>query len=164
MKLVWSLEITPVTAPRQIKSDLWAPRPQIVKYRDYQNTVQREWGDTPIPIPFFLLVIVPMPASWSSKKKKRMYGTPHITTGKDRDNYDKGFWDSLFYDRKGRYLNPLLDTHGNELTNDGFIWSGWPEKRWGYTGSISVYELPKLVTDSVHNQIMTDMGVFDESA
>ena len=68
-------DITPVPKPRQTTSDRWKKRPCVMRYRAFADEcrlkkVKLENGDDVI---FFL----PMPKSWSKKKKKEMDRTPH---------------------------------------------------------------------------------------
>jgi len=58
------------------------------------------------------LIWMPLPQSWSKKKKAAMRGQPHQAETGDLDNITKSFLDALF-------------------ERDGFIWKiGHLEKRW----------------------------------
>ena len=63
---------------------------------------------------------IPMPDSWSIKKKEKMNGLPCLVKP-DLDNITKGVKDSL-------------------KSNDSDIWYEKAEKRWAYTGCIVIYE------------------------
>ena len=88
--------ITPVTKPRQTRSDKWNKRPCVMKYRAFADEVRAsgmsvcEYGDH---VRFF----IPMPKSWSKKKKTEMVLTPHKQTP-DIDNLLKALLDALFDD------------------------------------------------------------------
>lgn len=110
-------EITPVPKPRQTQSDKWKKRPCVLKYRSFADEVRRlkiniKPGDA---ITFF----IPMPKSWSAKKKKEMNLTPHETTP-DIDNFLKAILDACHKD----------DSH--------IHWLGELFKLWAYSGSIIV--------------------------
>lgn len=64
---------------------------------------------------YILTFIIPMPKSWSKKKKEKMNGTHHQQTP-DTDNLYKAFTDTVFYKR-------------NE--NDSHIWDITGRKFWG---------------------------------
>jgi len=69
---------------------------------------------------FDAVYLIPMPDSWSGKKKERMNGMP-CEVKPDTDNITKGIKDAL---RK----------------NDSDIWYEKAEKRWAYKGSIIIYQ------------------------
>ncbi len=62
--------------------------------------------------------IMPMPESWSKKKKRNADGKPHrLKTRNDIDNLTKGLLDALFQE-------------------DGHIWDIKITKKWGKAGEI----------------------------
>jgi Holliday junction resolvase RusA-like endonuclease len=63
--------------------------------------------------------LIPMPNSWSAKKKEQMNGLPCLTKP-DTDNITKAVKDALRKD-------------------DGDIWWERAEKRWAYKGSIILF-------------------------
>lgn len=65
------------------------------------------------------LYLIPMPDSWSEKKKQRMNGLP-CKVKPDTDNITKGIKDAL-------------------KKNDSDIWWEKAEKRWAYNGSIIIF-------------------------
>ncbi len=67
-----------------------------------------------------IVFIMPMPKSWSKKKKKAMDGQPHQQVS-DLDNMLKALLDSLFQD-------------------DSHIWDIRATKLWGYSGKIIVWK------------------------
>jgi Holliday junction resolvase RusA-like endonuclease len=67
-----------------------------------------------------IVFLVPMPNSWSKKKKEKENRMP-VKTRPDIDNYVKAFLDAL-------------------LVEDGHIWKIIAEKRYAFKGSIIVYK------------------------
>lgn len=67
-----------------------------------------------------LVFFIPMPQSWSDKKKVKMNGTKHEVKP-DIDNLVKGFFDAL-------------------TKNDGNIWKINAKKYWAHKGSILIYK------------------------
>lgn len=128
MNHLFTLPITPIAAPRQIKSDMWAPRKCVVNYRIWQNTI--------IPIlppvaremerPYFVF-LMPMPPSWSGAKKRRMEGQPHRQKP-DLDNMIKAILDTVY---RG--------------ADDSHVWSVGACKRWAVEGAIQVYEQEEII-------------------
>ena len=115
---VTTYQITPVTAPRMVKSDSWKKRPCVVRYRAYSVKIQE--FKIQLESPFKVTFNMPMPKSWGKKKKREHEGQPHKQTP-DLDNLLKGFLDSVYYKK-----------------DDAHIWSVNAEKRWAYSGSIEV--------------------------
>jgi Holliday junction resolvase RusA-like endonuclease len=66
------------------------------------------------------LYLIPMPNSWSEKKKKRMNGLP-CEVKPDTDNITKGIKDTF-------------------CKNDSNVWYEKAEKRWAYKGSIIIFQ------------------------
>jgi Holliday junction resolvase RusA-like endonuclease len=69
---------------------------------------------------FTVVFRVPMPASWSEKRKLATDGSPHQRRP-DLDNYIKSFMDSL-------------------CTDDSYIYDVHAQKFWARTGSIELTE------------------------
>ncbi len=108
--------ITPVPKPRQTQSDKWKQRPAIMKYRAFADEcrykkVKFGSGD-------HVIFVIPMPASWS-KKKKKIYGTQPHRQKPDLDNLIKALGDSLYED-------------------DSILYSYTATKVWGYEGKIII--------------------------
>ena len=112
--------ITPMGAPRMTRADAWRfpPRDCVARYRAFKDEVRLrgvslENGDG-------VVFVVPMPVSWSKKKKAKMCG--QLCKQKpDLDNMLKSLMDALFQD----------DAHIAELSK--------LRKEWGYTGEIRIY-------------------------
>lgn len=114
--MVYNIE--PCPKPRMTRSDKWNKRPRVMRYRDFCNQVQAagikvpESGAT-------ITFVLPMPKTWSKKKKAEMLGQPHQTTP-DLDNLLKALLDAIY-------------------DNDSGVWNVMRlEKRWGLTGQIII--------------------------
>ena len=111
-----TLSITPCPAPRMVHSDRWKKRPPVMRYFAFKKHLQLlrpevNWDCLSI------MFVLPMPKSWSEKKKKLHVGTPHKSRP-DLDNLVKSFCDSL-------------------LGEDSMIWRyGEITKMWGRDGLI----------------------------
>lgn len=111
--------ITPVAKPRQSRRDKWLnpPRECVGQYRRFANTCRLQ----KVELPFcgaHVTFILPMPDSWSDKKKKNMDGYRHIQKP-DLDNLIKALGDAIYSD-------------------DSKIWDLHATKRWGRTGKIII--------------------------
>src|SRR6202000_3278 len=111
--------ITPVPKPRMTRSDSWKKRPAVLRYWAFKDKV-RELGielQSPCKITFY----IPMPESWSKRKRADFNGKPHMNSG-DVDNFLKGIFDAVF-------------------DEDAHMWSVWAEKYWSETGYITVEKI-----------------------
>lgn len=81
-----------------------------------------------LPQPCKVVFWVPMPKSWSKRKRQMLVGRPHKQRP-DLDNMEKALFDALFGE-------------------DSHIWSVWGEKRWGTHGAIEVVPLYDIVLDA----------------
>jgi len=114
--------ITPVAKPRMTQQDKWMKRKCVVRYREFCNSLvlcantQKFELHSGMHYRFW----VPMPGSWSKKKKREMEGQPHRSRP-DLDNYMKSVWDAL-------------------CKEDSHIWQiGSAEKRWSRLGCIEIW-------------------------
>ena len=109
--------ITPVSKPRQTRSDKWKKRPCVMRYRAFADEVRRQeirinsGGD-------HVIFMIPMPKSWSKKKKSEMYRAPHMQKP-DIDNLLKALLDAVFSD----------DSHVSDIA---------VTKIWDYEGGILI--------------------------
>ena len=89
--------ISPVAKPRMTRSDRWKKRPCVIKYWEYKDKLQELLNlygpdiDDVIKVKFG----VPMPKSWSKKKKEIMLEKPHQQRP-EVDNLVKGVMDALY--------------------------------------------------------------------
>lgn len=109
--------ITPCPKPRQTRSDKWKKRPCVMRYRAFADECRllginiHDMGDT-------VIFHIPMPKSWSKKKKRLMDQRPHQQKP-DIDNL----------------LKSLLDA---TMKEDCTVWSISTYKQWSYDGAIEV--------------------------
>ena len=110
-------KITPVAKPRMTQSDRWKKRPCVMKYWAFKDLVRLAG----IKLPeggSHVIFHMPMPKSWSKKKRAEMDGQPHKST-KDRDNLTKALQDAC-------------------LDQDKTLWDMRTTKLWSYEGKIEV--------------------------
>lgn len=115
------LPVVPIGKPRMTQRDRWAKRPAVVRYHAYCDLLREEWRQlTKLEVPenLFIIFTIPMPISWSKKKKVEMNGKPHQQRP-DIDNLCKAFMDALCDD-------------------DSYIHELHAYKVWGEEGSIQV--------------------------
>jgi len=114
-------KINPMGKPRMVHSDAWAHRDVVERYWVYKDMlalqarrVKYEIGDM-----LYIVFYLPMPGSWSQKKRLAMNGKPHQQKP-DADNLLKGFMDAL-------------------LADDAKVYDVRIRKFWGLEGSIRVF-------------------------
>lgn len=127
------INVVPMGAVRMSSSDRWKTNPNhldplkrqrtaVTRYFKFKDEIRSEIAKFGISIEdcVDVVFVMPMPDSWSEKKKEKMNGLPH-SQRPDIDNMVKGFMDALFKE-------------------DSHIWSLKCEKRWGYKGAIIIYK------------------------
>jgi Holliday junction resolvase RusA-like endonuclease len=102
----------PMGKPRMTQRDKWAKRPVVLRYRAFADHAR---ASAPIDLPPFpesvsWTAYLPLPDSWSQKKKGAHAGRLHQSKP-DRDNIDKAILDALW-------------------ESDSCIAHGVVEKRW----------------------------------
>jgi Holliday junction resolvase RusA-like endonuclease len=99
-----TLNIAPVAKPRMTRRDKWKnpPRPVVTKYRAFKDEIALKKNGFYLPDSFSVLFMVPMPKSWSKKKKALFMGQPHKQVP-DLDNMIKGLGDAFKVDDSGIY-------------------------------------------------------------
>jgi Holliday junction resolvase RusA-like endonuclease len=125
-------DVVPMGAVRMTKSDTWKlnpnhadpnkrQRPAVTKYFAFKTLLQLQAKSVNFELGRCIdaVYLVPMPDSWSKKKKESMNGMP-CETKPDTDNITKAIKDTL---RK----------------EDGDIWWEKAEKRWAYKGNIIIF-------------------------
>ena len=113
--------ITPIPKPRMTRRDKWLdpPRERVRVYFNFCDLCRMR----KVYLPSYrahVTFVLPMPTSWSLKKKKAVDGKAHMNVP-DLDNLLKALGDALYGDDSG-----LWDIH---IT-----------KRWGYEGKIIIEE------------------------
>lgn len=109
--------ITPVPKPRMTQRDKFARRPATSRYWAFKADCRLHEVEVPesgVHITF----VLPMPASWSRKKKAAMDGQPHQQKP-DKDNLEKGLLDAVF-------------------DEDCRVWDSRVTKLWGQEGAIII--------------------------
>ena len=112
------LEITPVSKPRMTQRDRFAKRACVTRYWEYKDKLRQLYTAAQLPECYHLIFVMPMPKSWSKRKRSEMLGQPHQSKP-DKDNLEKGFLDAL-------------------LEDDAAVWDGRVSKIWGYSGRILI--------------------------
>ena len=105
--------------PRMTRADKWKKRPEVMRYRAFCDEVRLHSVNLPESA-FHVTFVIPMPQSWSKKKRQQFDGQPHQSKP-DMDNLMKALMDAIYED-------------------DAHIWDGRITKRWGETGKIIIQE------------------------
>mgnify|MGYP000370789959 CR=1 FL=1 len=121
--------ILPVAKPRMTQRDKWAKRPAVMRYRAFCDQV-RAAGVELYPCGLHVTFVLPMPASWSKRKRSEMDGQPHQQKP-DWDNLAKALCDAVYSD-------------------DAHIWDMRVTKLWGQEGKIIVEQ--QNITTTPSNQ------------
>lgn len=118
---VFQFDVTPVAAVRQVRSDAWKKRPAVLRYRAFRDALRLEATRLGFEMPasgYHLTFLLPMPNSWSDKKKRALCGQPHQQRP-DKDNLEKAFLDAL-------------------CESDCHVWDGRVTKAWWIKGAIQI--------------------------
>lgn len=84
--------------PRMTQRDVWMKRDCVVRYRAYCDTIRAHAGKIPVNVWHIEVIAkIPMPDSWSAKKRACMHGKLHRQKP-DFDNTLKAVADALFSD------------------------------------------------------------------
>jgi Holliday junction resolvase RusA-like endonuclease len=105
--------------------DKWKNRPIVVRYFAYRDELRLMAKQQGLVLPnsdIHLVFHLPMPKSWSEKKKQRMVGQPHqLRKRNDTDNLLKSVFDTLRPD------------------DDGMIYDVRVTKYWARGGSLEIH-------------------------
>ncbi|HBL5507391.1 TPA: RusA family crossover junction endodeoxyribonuclease [Enterobacter hormaechei] len=112
-------EITPIGKPRMTQRDRWHKRPATAAYWAFKAEV-RMLGINLSESGYHITFIIPMPKSWSQKKRAQLNGQAHQQKP-DKDNLEKALLDAIFDD-------------------DSRVWDGRVTKLWGEKGQIIIGE------------------------
>lgn len=125
-------DVVPVGAVRMTKRDTIFTNPNhpdpkkrqreaVARYFEFQNTVWQQYRDFKLALPdhFEIVFCVPMPSSWSDKKKTKFNRMP-CKSRPDVDNYLKAFMDTI-------------------KIEDGSVWKCPVQKIYAYKGSIILF-------------------------
>ena len=109
---VIKIPFPPMGKPRMTRADKWKCRSEVVRYRQWADAM-RAFTNGKIPNnpdSVSWNAYMPIPESWSQRKKTAMAGKPHRQKP-DRDNIDKAICDALWKRDEG-------------------IWTGFQAKFW----------------------------------
>ena len=116
--MIKTYNITPVAKPRMTQSDKWKQRPCVMKYWQFCDEVRATGVELP-ESGAAVIFVLPMPVSWSKKKRDTFNGTAHQTKP-DLDNLLKALSDAVHKE-------------------DCRIWNYVGlQKIWGYKGRIEI--------------------------
>jgi len=92
-----TIYVIPMGKPRMTQQDRWKKRAPVVRYHAFSDEVRRQTQDIDLgdPSEVSWKAYLPIPKSWSKKKKAELAGQKHRQRP-DRDNIDKAILDSLF--------------------------------------------------------------------
>lgn len=126
-------EIAPISKPRMVASDRWKKRPVVLRYRAWADEMRRIAKDQDFVLGerFIAIFQMPMPESWSKKKKLEMDGKPHRNR-KDLDNMQKALMDVLLVEDSSVYMSVGL-------------------KFWSSESMIRVYNLHATKTQTLYD-------------
>ena len=99
--------------------DKWAKRAPVLRYRAFCDHAKL-LGITLPECGYHAIFVLPMPASWSKKKRIEMNGKPHQQSP-DKDNLEKALLDAIF-------------------DEDCRVWDGRVTKVWGESGQIIIMD------------------------
>lgn len=94
--MIYTFNITPMGKPRMTQRDKWANREVVGRYWLFKDELVRMVNEQGFILPdlYTVTFYIPMPSSWSKKKKDKMRGQPHKQTP-DTDNLVKALNDCL---------------------------------------------------------------------
>lgn len=93
----YEFPIVPVPKPRMTQQDKWKHRPAVMTYRAFADELRLQARAQDFVLPdsgWSIAFHIPMPDSWSKKKRAEMFGKPHQQRP-DWDNLCKSFCDAL---------------------------------------------------------------------
>ena len=112
-------DVTPTPAPRQSQRDAWKPSGPVLRYRAFRDEVTLKIHTLPEDY-FHAIFLIPMPQSWTKKRKRACNGMKHPQKP-DKDNLEKALVDAIY-------------RHGD----DSHIWNSSATKLWAWTGGILI--------------------------
>lgn len=127
--------ITPMGAPRMTRADAWNKRDVVLRYRAFKDLVQAHKVE--LANGYSVTFVLPMPPSWSKKKRDAMRGQYHQYKP-DLDNLLKALMDSIFGE----------DCHIADL--------GRVKKVWGDSGQIKI-EQERLISQEAYDKGLSDL-------
>lgn len=113
-----SIPVTPLGKPRMTQRDKWQRRPAVIRYHQFCDDLRAALPAYDLPGELHVTFFLPMPPSWSAKKRAAMLGAPH-TQKPDVDNLCKALMDAF-------------------KTDDSHVYALHAEKYWSEGGSIEL--------------------------
>ena len=116
------IDIDPIGKPRMTRSDRWTDkekgvgRPSVLRYFNWQDELRLRLPNYEVPAELTIVFALPMPRSYSKKKRASLLGLPHQEKP-DIDNLVKAFLDTL-------------------CKEDSYVWRVDASKVWAERGSI----------------------------
>lgn len=117
--------VEPVPKPRMTRSDKWKKRPVVTHYFAFCDLLRLYANKYKFKVPAagaHVVFHIPMPKSWSERKRAQMEGQPHQQKP-DVDNLVKALLDALCED-------------------DSYVWDMRKTKLWSNTGKIEIKKIP----------------------
>jgi len=112
-------KVEPIGKPRMTQRDKWKKRECVERYFSFRDRVRLLSCGFKMPeAGYHLKFFIPMPLSWSKKKRSEMVGKPHQAKP-DKDNLEKAFLDAVCVD-------------------DAYVWDGRVSKYWSNHGKITI--------------------------
>ena len=107
---VITINVAPCSKPRMTRADKWKKRQCVTKFFAFRDAIKQSSIHNIAMESFDIEFHIPMPKSWSKKKKSLHNGAPHKQRP-DLDNYIKAWCDSVFEE-------------------DSVVWRFKASKRW----------------------------------
>jgi len=116
-------KIQPMGKPRQVASDRWKKRPEVLRYRAFADEIRLAAAAQNFFLGSRCIMIFEfaMAPSWSKGKKEKMNGKPHQQRP-DLDNAEKSVFDIM-------------------LNEDSSVYTAFCAKFWAYEGRIRIYNV-----------------------
>lgn len=118
----YEIHINPNTKPRMTRSDKWKERPCVMQYRSFKDELRKECKRLNLielkPQLQSLIFYIPMPETWSKKKKLLMEGKPHQQSP-DIDNFLKAIFDAMLL--QDNYIYSIKGELGKYWAKEGMI-------------------------------------------
>lgn len=108
------IAITPVAKPRMTQRDRWANRDAVVKYHAFCDELRLKHGSQKLPAELELVFYLPIPRSWSKRRKDNNNGRAHQQRP-DTDNLIKAVLDALCTESDDAYI---YDIHASKYWSD----------------------------------------------
>lgn len=98
----------PIGKPRMTRRDVWKKRPIVLRYRKFADEIRAASGKLPSsPDMVVITAWMPMPKSWSRKKRDLLNNRP-CRTRPDVDNVIKAVMDALFDEDCGIWVGVAI--------------------------------------------------------